>query len=145
MGGAGRRRQDRHRRLWTRAHGGCDGGGRALPGLGHEDLADKHVPTLVAPRLLGARVGRCLALGRLHVVALAMGKHGQLGGGVAVGVAGALLGGDKWKSRRVEGEAPAEEGGGSLIMLLAGEPGLLRMIVAACRGRAEGGAAARRQ
>ena len=98
------------------------------------------MPTLVAPRLLlGARVGRCLALGRLHVVALAMGTHGRLGGGVgSAGAAGALDGGGRWKSRRVEGEAPAEEGGGSPIMLLAGQPGLLQMIVAACRGRAEG-------
>ena len=103
---------------------GCKGPG----GLGHEDLADKLVPTLVAPRLLlGARVGRCLALGRLHVVALAMGTHGRLGGGA---------GGRK--SRRVEGKEPAGEAGGSPIMLLAGELGLLRMIAEACREQAEG-------
>jgi len=36
---------------------------RRLRGLGHDDMDDKPVPTLVAPdRLLGARIGRGLPL-----------------------------------------------------------------------------------
>ena len=54
-------------------------------GLGHGDMLDKLVPTLVAPHLLqGARVGRCHRLQREHAVAFAMGSHHRLGEGSLV-------------------------------------------------------------
>ena len=58
----------------------------AMPiGLGHGDMMDKPVPTLVAPHLLqGARVGRCHNLRREDAVAFAMGSHHRLGEGSLV-------------------------------------------------------------
>ena len=64
-------------------------------GLGHENLEDKPVPTLIDPALLPSV---CLAPGRQHAMAVAMGTHLRLGGG-------------------------------SAIMLLAGEPGLVEMVM----------------
>ena len=64
-------------------------------GLGHDDLEDKLVPTLVAPlRQLGTRVGCCLPLPTLHALAFAMGTHRRLGAGAA----GAGAKGRPWRS-----------------------------------------------
>ena len=53
-------------------------------GLGHDDLEDKLVPTLVAHlHQLVARVGRCLPLPPFHALAFAMGTHRRLGAGAA--------------------------------------------------------------
>ena len=57
-------------------------------GLGHADLANKLVPTLVPRQLLGgARVGRCHGLLEELALAFAMGKHwhGRLGSGAGQG------------------------------------------------------------
>lgn len=52
---------------------------QVLAGLGHDDLEDKLVPTLVAPvHQLGTRIGRCLPLPPLHTLAFAMGTHHRL-------------------------------------------------------------------
>ena len=54
-------------------------------GLGHGDMLDKPVPTIVAPHLLqGARVGRCHRLQQEHAVAFAMSSHHRLGEGSLV-------------------------------------------------------------
>ena len=113
-------------------------GPAAVPaGLGHDDLDDKLVPTLVAPdRLLGARIGRGLPLEPLMAVAFAMGTHRRLGGGEAAAGGGP---GGRRKSRRAAGKEPAaEEGAGSGVMALAGEPGLVKMVVELCGDRVEG-------
>jgi hypothetical protein len=130
---------------WGRREAPGPDGVHRLTGLGHPDPDDKHVPTLVAPHYLhGTRIGRCLPPSPLHAVAFAMGTHKRLGAGT--GASG--LGGTR-KSRRVE---EAEEGmicpppsAPSPIMLLAGEPGLVRIVVEACQwqpvgvgGNAEG-------
>lgn len=53
-------------------------------GLGHADLCDRLVPTLVSPRLLGGvRVGRCHGLADELALAFAMGTHARLGAGAA--------------------------------------------------------------
>ena len=106
-------------------------------GLGHDDLEDKLVPTLVAPdRLLGARIGRGLPLEPLLAVAFAMGTHRRLGAGEAAAGGGP---GGRRKSRRAAGKEPAaEEGKGSGVMALAGEPGLVKMVVELCGDWAEG-------
>ena len=101
-------------------------------GLGHDDMEDKPVPTLVAPdRLLGARIGRGLPLEPLLAVAFAMGTHRRLGAGKAAGGAGG--GGRSRKSWQAAGKEPLEEDGkGSGVMALAGEPGLVKMVVELC-------------
>jgi len=106
-------------------------------GLGHDDLDDKPVPTLVAPdRLLGARIGRGLPLEPLLAVAFAMGTHRRLGGGET---AARGPSGGRRKSRRVAGKEPAAaEGNGSAVMALAGEAGLVKMVVELCGDWAEG-------
>lgn len=87
---------------------------QAPAGLGHDDLEDKLVPTLVAPlHQLGARVGRCLPLPPLHALAFAMGTHRRLGAGAA----GAGAGGRRM-SRRLEGKEP-DEGRGCAYMDMA--------------------------
>ena len=120
---------------WGRAAIGLD-----PAGLGHDDLLDKLVPTLVEPRhLLGARVGRCLPLSPLHALALAMGTHGRLGASGAVPAA--VGGGGRRKSRQAEGKEPVEdEGKGSAVMALAGEAGLVQMVAALCGDWPEGAA-----
>ena len=58
-------------------------------GLGHVDLANKLVPTLVPRQLLGgARVGRCHRLLEELALAFAMGTHGRLGSGAGSGGGG---------------------------------------------------------
>jgi len=95
------------------------------------------VPTLVAPdRLLGARIGRGLPLEPLLAVAFAMGTHRRLGGGET---AARGPSGGRRKSRRVAGKEPAAaEGNGSAVMALAGEAGLVKMVVELCGDWAEG-------
>ncbi len=107
----------------------------APAGLGHDDVEDKLVPTLVAPdSLLGARIGRWLPLAPLLALAFAMGTHHRLGAGEAQ-VAGRCRGGRK--SLRAAGKEPAapaakREGAGSPLQALAGELGLVRIIVEMC-------------
>ena len=87
---------------------------------------------MVAPdRLLGARIGRALALEPLLAVAFAMGTHRRLGAGEAAAGGGP---GGRRKARRAAGKEPAgtEEGAGSAVMALAGEPGLVKMVVELC-------------
>ena len=75
-------------------------------GLGHDDLEDKLVPTLVVPlHQLVARVGRCLPLPPLHALAFAMGTHRRLGAGAAGPGAGGCRGGSKGRSRMRGGVA----------------------------------------
>ena len=58
-------------------------------GLGHADLANRLVPTLVPRQLLGgARVGRCHWLLEELALAFAMGTHGRLGSGAGAGRGG---------------------------------------------------------
>ena len=85
-------------------------------GLGHLDLEDKLVPTLVSPHLLiggfnDARIGRCRKLPRLHELAFAMGTHWRLGAG-AGGEPDGAAGGSRGKSRRLDKKEPAKVGRG---------------------------------
>ena len=63
-----------------------EGAGEETPvpsGLGHDNLEDKLVPTLVVIlHQLGVRVGRCLSLQPLHALSFDMGTHRRLGTGV---------------------------------------------------------------
>ena len=71
-------------------------------------------------------------------MAFAMGTHRRLGAGEAT--AGGGPGGER-KSRRAAGKEPvaaAEAGAGSGVMALAGEPGLVKMVVELCRDWVEG-------
>ena len=65
-----------------------------------------------------------------------MGTHRRLGAGDAA------AGGGPWGSResqRAAGKEPAaEEGAGSGVMALAGEPGLVKMVVELCGDWGEG-------
>lgn len=109
--------------LYTWGQGATYPGSQIPAGLGHEDLDDKIVPTLVAPQLLGTRIGRCLSLSPLHALAFAMGTHSRLGAGAA----GAGGMGKVRSLGRVQGCAfvglPAE---------------IVRKIVDLCRGWPEG-------
>ena len=71
--------------LYTWGRGSCMlGQTQVTAGLGHDDLEDKLVPTLVAHlHQLVARVGRCLPLPPFHALAFAMGTHRRLGAGAA--------------------------------------------------------------
>ena len=99
-------------------------------GLGHADLSDRLVPTLVSPRLLGgARVGRWHGLAEELALAFAMGTHARLGAGAG---AGAVGGGGRRRSRRVQGKAPAEgedDRGCPYFMMPAD---LVKRVVEAC-------------
>ena len=66
-----------------------------------------------------------------------MGTHRRLGAGEAAAGGGP---GGRRKSRRAAGKEPAgtEEGAGSAVMALAGEPGLVKMVVEVCGDWAEG-------
>jgi len=100
-------------------------GSQELTGLGHEDLEDKRVPSLVATRLLlGARLGRCLPLSRSHALAISMGTHGRLGAPEPL-------------SRGVEKASERQQ---SAILALAGESGLVQMVVKKCGDWPEGAA-----
>ena len=85
------------------------------------------MPTLVAPlQQLGARVGRCLPLPRLHALAFAMGTHRRLGAGAA-----GAGGGGRRMSRRVQGKEPDE---GRRCAYGDMPEDLVRRVVEACRG-----------
>ena len=63
--------------LFTWGAGALNG---VAQGLGHDDLNDKLVPTLVSPlRLLSTRIGRGLELVPENALAFAMGTHTRLG------------------------------------------------------------------
>ena len=100
-------------------------------GLGHVDLANRLVPTLVPRQLLGgARVGRCHGLLEELALAFAMGTHERLGAGSAA--AGGVGG------RRAQGKAPAamREEEGCLYLMMPAD--LVKRVVEACGWRAEG-------
>ena len=108
-------------------------------GLGHADLANRLVPTLVPRQLLrlgGARVGRCHWLLEELALAFAMGTHGRLGSGAGAGRGGEGQGRCLYEMP-VPCTAPAggacEEGGGALWR----EGGRVR----GGRGAADGGTA----
>ena len=116
--------------------------GSAEPaGLGHEDMENKHLPTLVDPmHLLGARIGRCLPLDPLAALTFAMGTHNRLGAGPSrAGTGGKRL------TRRVEakeltggGEGAGGCSGQGCLYLRRMPEELVRKVVEACRGWPEG-------
>ena len=120
--------------LYTWGRGTPYPGSKEPTGLGHDDLEDTLVPRRVGrPRLLGERSH---PLSRLHAVAFAMGTHSRLGAGVS-----GPGGGIGRKTRRDAGMEAGEEGKVCVIMALAGEPGLVQMVVEAYRGWPEVGEA----
>jgi hypothetical protein len=118
--------------LYTWGKGEADHTGSQVPGgLGHVDLANRLVPTLVPRQLLGgARVGRCHGLLEELALAFAMGTHERLGAGSAA--AGGVGG------RRAQGKAPAamREEEGCLYLMMPAD--LVKRVVEACGWRAEG-------
>jgi alpha-tubulin suppressor-like RCC1 family protein len=122
--------------LYTWGKGEAGYTGSQVPGgLGHADLANRLVPTLVPRQLLGgARVGRCHGMLEELALAFAMGTHGRLGAGSAA--AGGV--GGRRRSRRAQGKAPAarrEEEGCPYLMMPAD---LVKRVVEAGGWRAEG-------
>ena len=119
---------------WGEGEGGHTGS-QVPGGLGHADLANRLVPTLVPRQLLGgARVGRCHGLREELALAFAMGTHERLGASSAA----AGGGGGKRRSRRAQGKAPAagrEEEGCPYLMMPAD---LVKRVVEAGGWRAEG-------
>ena len=73
--------------LYTWGRGEAEPTGSQVPGgLGHADLANRLVPTLVPRQLLGgARMGRCHGLREELALAFAMGTHERLGASSAAG------------------------------------------------------------
>ena len=122
--------------LYTWGQGEAEPTGSQVPGgLGHADLANRLVPTLVQRQLLGgARVGRCHGLREELALAFAMGTHERLGASSAA----AGGGGGKRRSRRAQGKAPAagREEEGCLYLMMAAE--LVKRVVEAGGWRAEG-------
>ena len=120
---------------WGKGEGGYNPGSQVPGGLGHADLANRLVPTLVQRQLLGgARVGRCHGLREELALAFAMGTHERLGASSAA----AGGGGGKRRSRRAQGKAPAagrEEEGCPYLMMPAD---LVKRVVEAGGWRAEG-------
>ncbi len=93
-------------------------------GLGHADLADRLVPTMVPRELLGgARVGRCHRLSEEHALAFAMGTHQRLGAG---GAGAAARGTSMGKAKGM--------GQGCLSVMIP--PELVRRVVELCAWRA---------
>jgi alpha-tubulin suppressor-like RCC1 family protein len=119
---------------WGKGEAGDNPGSQVPGGLGHADLANKLVPTLVPRQLLGgARVGRCHGLLEELALAFAMGTHERLGAGSAA----AGGGGRRRRSRRAQGKAPAagrEEEGCTYMMMPVD---LVKRVVEACGWRAE--------
>ena len=98
--------------------------------VGHDDLQNMLVPTLVAPfHQLSARVGLCLPLPPLHALAFAMGTHRRLGAGAAGGGPGG-----RRMSSRLEGKK-ADEGRRCAYMDMAED---LLQVVEGCRGWPKG-------
>ena len=122
--------------LYTWGQGEAEPTGSQVPGgLGHVDLANRLVPTLVPRQLLGgARVGRCHGLLEELALAFAMGTHERLGAGSAA--AGGV--GGRRRSRRAQGKAPAamREEEGCLYLMMPAD--LVKRVVEACGWRAEG-------
>jgi alpha-tubulin suppressor-like RCC1 family protein len=122
--------------LYTWGKGEAGHTGSQVPGgLGHADLANRLVPTLVPRQLLGGvRVGRCHGLREELALAFAMGTHERLGASSAA----AGGGGGKRRSRRAQGKAPAagREQKGCLYLMMPAE--LVKRVVEACGWRAEG-------
>jgi len=122
--------------LYTWGQGEAQPTGSQVPGgLGHVDLANRLVPTLVPRQLLGgARVGRCHGLLEELALAFAMGTHERLGAGSAA--AGGV--GGRRRSRRAQGKAPAamREEEGCLYLMMPAD--LVKRVVEACGWRAEG-------
>jgi alpha-tubulin suppressor-like RCC1 family protein len=113
--------------LYTWGRGTPYPGSKEPTGLGHENLEDMLVPTLVRPHGLYGEC--CHPLPRPHALAFAMGTHSRLGAG------GLRLGGvEGRKVQREEGVELSEEGSRCLVFSLAGEPGLVQMVVGACKG-----------
>jgi hypothetical protein len=114
---------------WGKGEAGYNPGSQVPGGLGHADLANRLVPTLVPRQLLGgARVGRCHGLREELALAFAMGTHERLGASSAA----AGGGGTKRRSRRAQGKAPAagrEEEGCPYLMMPAD---LVKRVVEAC-------------
>ena len=107
----------------------------APAGLGHDDEEDKLVPTLVHPDLLqGTRIGRGLPLAPLRALAFAMGTHHRLGAGKAGAASGWRGNGKSLRAAGKESASPAakREDAGSPLQALAGELGLVKMIVDMC-------------
>jgi hypothetical protein len=122
--------------LYTWGRGEAEHTGSQVPGgLGHADLANRLVPTLVPRQLLGgARVGRCHGLLEELALAFAMGTHERLGAGSAA--AGGV--GGRRRSRRAQGKAPAamREEEGCLYLMMPAD--LVKRVVEAGGWRAEG-------
>lgn len=122
--------------LYTWGQGEAWPTGSQVPGgLGHVDLANRLVPTLVPRQLLGgARVGRCHGLLEELALAFAMGTHERLGAGSAA--AGGV--GGRRRSRRAQGKAPAamREEEGCLYLMMPAD--LVKRVVEACGWRADG-------
>ena len=122
--------------LYTWGKGEAEHTGSQVPGgLGHADLANRLVPTLVPRQLLGgARVGRCHGLLEELALAFAMGTHERLGAGSAA--AGGV--GGRRRSPRAQGKAPAamREEEGCLYLMMPAD--LVKRVVEACGWRAEG-------
>ena len=95
-------------------------------GLGHLDLIDRLVPTIVSSLLFdGALVGRCHTLNPEHALAFAMGTHFRLGGGFR-----AAGGGGRRRSRRLQGRAAtgrSEEDAVCGYLFFSGD--LVRLVV----------------
>ncbi len=122
--------------LFTWGFATCDG---KPMGLGHDDLDQKHVPSRLAPELLrGMRIGRGLPLEPLLALAFAMGTHHRLGAGEAQVAAGSGRG-RRGKSLRAAGKGSAakREDAGSPLQALAGELGLVRMILEMCADKVQ--------
>ena len=100
---------------WGKGEGGYNPGSQVPGGLGHADLANRLVPTLVPRQLLGgARMGRCHGLREELALAFAMGTHERLGASSALG----------------------REEEGCLYLMMPAE--LVKRVVEACGCRAEG-------
>jgi hypothetical protein len=104
-------------------------------GLGHADIANKLVPTLVPLQLLvGTHVGRCHGLLEELALTFAMGTHRRLGAGSTATEGG----GGRRRSLRTQGKAPAarrEEEGCPYLCMPAD---LVKRVVEACGWRAKG-------
>ena len=101
-------------------------GSQEPTGLGHENADDVLVPTLV--RAHTAYSACCNPLPQLHALAFAMGTHSRLGAGDA------RPGRVEGKNMLQEGEEGEGQGRASFVLALAGEPGLVQMVVEACAG-----------
>jgi alpha-tubulin suppressor-like RCC1 family protein len=118
--------------LFTWGQGAPYPGALVPAGLGHNNLEDKLVPTLVsADLLLGARMGRCLPLAIDFTLAFAMGTHWRLGAAQGESACSA-----KRRSRRLAGHDAARHAQACPYLRMPTE--LIRKIVDLCRDWPEG-------